>query len=115
MTKLTYTEDRETFERWLIVGENDKQLGGHYARMVERANRFTAGMDSKTAVFFREEALDFAWANRHSFNLQYESKEKFWERSLRHAACTRDKWLVSVATLPGVYEKRWILGRMLGE
>jgi len=112
---MIFTEDRATFERELIVGTDEKQRTGHYRRMADRANKFTAGMAATTAAHFREEALDFAWTNRHSWNLQYESIEMFWTRCLRGAALTRDKWLVSVATLPGVFEKRWVLGRRLGE
>ena len=87
----------------------------HTARMAGRAAKFIGGMADKTRDAFLEAALDFAWAHRVTYNPQYEALEMFWTRSLRAAALTRDKWLVSVATLPGVYERKWILGRMLGE
>ena len=110
--RMIYTEDRETFERSLLVGDPKRP---HTARMAGRAQKFIGGMADKTRDFFLETALDFAWTNRYSYNPQYEALEMYWTRCLKGAAMTRDKWLVSVATLPGVYEKRWILGRMLGE
>ena len=109
---MIFTENREEFERMLLVGDPKRP---HTARMAGRAQKFIGGMDSRTRDQFLETALDFAWANRHSFNTQYEALEMFWTRSLRAAALTRDKWLTSVATLPGVYEKKWVLGRLLGE
>ena len=109
---MIFSEDRETFERMLLVGDPKRP---HTARMAGRAAKFIGGMGSRTRDVFLETAMDFAWNNRHSFNTQYEALEMFWTRSLKAAALTRDKWLVSVATLPGVYEKRWVLGRMLGE
>ena len=110
--RMIYTEDRETFERMLLVGDIKRP---HTARMAGRAQKFIGGMADRTRDYFLEAALDFAWANRNSYNPQYEALEMFWTRSLKAAALTRDKWLISVATLPGVYEKKWILGRMLGE
>ncbi len=109
---LVFTEDRETFERMLLVGDPKRP---HTARMAGRAQKFIGGMADRTRDHFLEAALDFAWAHRVTYNPQYEALEMFWTRSLKAAALTRDKWLISVATLPGVYEKKWVLGRMLGE
>jgi hypothetical protein len=108
--RIIYTEDRQTFEHMLLVG-NLKQP--HTVRMVDRAAKFVGGMPNESGTRFLEAAVDFAWENRNSFNLQYESLEMFWTRCLEAAALTRDKWLVSVATLPGVFESRWVLGRRL--
>ncbi len=110
MVSLSYTEDRETFERMLLVGDPKRP---HLARMVGHAYRFIGGMASNTRDRFLEAALDFAWNNRQSFNTQYEALEMYWTRSLEAAALTRDKWLISVATLPGVFEPKWVLGRRL--
>jgi len=110
--RMIYTEDRPTFERMLLVGDPKRP---HTARMAGRAAKFIGGMGNRTRDMFLEVALDFAWNNRHSYNPQYEALEMFWTRSLKAAALTRDKWLISVATLPGVYETKWVLGRMLGE
>ena len=85
------------------------------AKMTGRAQKFIGGMDERTGMAFLEIAVDFAWEHRHSFNTQYESIEMFWTRCLKAAALSRDKWMVSVATMPGVYEKKWVLGRRLGE
>ncbi len=112
MAQLMFTEGREEFERMLLVGDPKRP---HMARMAGRAQKFIGGMSDKTRDAFLEAALDFAWAHRLTYNPQYEALEMFWARSLRAAALTRDKWLVSVATLPGVYERRWVLGRLLGE
>ncbi len=110
MAAVIYTEDRETFERMLLVG-NPKHP--HTARMVGHAARFIGGMSNKTRDRFLETSIDFAWANRNTYNPQYEALEMFWVRCLEATALTRDKWLVSVATLPGVFEDRWVLGRRL--
>jgi hypothetical protein len=119
---LIYTEDRDTFIRDLLMTKPIPARPGHAevpshfkAPMLKRAEKFIGGMADRTRDLFLETALDFAWTNRHSFNPQYEALEMFWTRCLQGAARTRDKWLVSVAMLPGVYERRWVLGRMLGE
>ena|ERR1017187_7300489 len=84
------------------------------ARLVGRAERFIGWLDGDAQrTAFLEEALDAAWHTRHNWNLQYNSIEEFWTSCLQIAALTRSRWLVSVATLPGVYEKRWIRGGQL--
>ena len=107
-----HTLTRDEFEDWLLVGDKKHP---RTARMVDRAKKFIGGMGDRSRTVFLEAAMDFAWDNRYGFNPQYESPDMYWSRCLRAAALTRDKWLVDVATLPGVYEKRWVLGRMLGE
>jgi hypothetical protein len=109
---MIHTLTREEFEEWLLVGDKKHP---RTARMAGRAQKFIGGMTDRARTAFLEAALDFAWINRLAYNPQYERPEMFWTRALRAAALTRDRWLVSVATLPGVYEKRWVLGRMLGE
>ena len=108
MAQLIFTEGREEFERMLLTGPRK-------ARLIDRTAKFIGGMADRTRDVFLETALDFAWEHRHSYNPQYEALEMFWTRCLKGAALTRDKWLISVATLPGVYERKWVLGRMLGE
>ena len=110
MAHLIFTEDRETFERMLLVGDPKRP---HTARIAGHASRFVGGMNSKTRDRFLESAVDFAWDNRASYNPQYEALEMFWSRCLEAAALTRDKWLISIATLPGVFESKWIIGRRL--
>lgn len=110
---MIYTETREEFERMLLVGDPRRP---HTAKMADRSARFIGGMSDRMRTTFLEAALDFAWEHRLSYNPQYEALEMFWTRCLKGAALTRDKWLVDVATsLPGVYEKKWVLGRLLGE
>ena len=111
--KLIYTASKNEFDQLLLVGNDPKRP--HTARMAGRAQRYIGGMSDRTRDVFLEAALQFGWDNRLSFNAQRESLDMFWERCLQGAARTRDKWLVSVAILPGVYEKRWVLGRLLGE
>lgn len=103
---------REEFERILLVGDPKHP---HTARMVGRAQKYMGRMGDRTRDAFLEAAVDFAWEHRHTFNSQYESLDMFWERALKAAALTRQKWLVSVGVLPGVFEKRWVLGTMLGK
>lgn len=104
--------NREEFEQAILVGDPKHP---HTARMAGRASRYIGGMGDRARTAFLEIALDFAWEHRHSFNLQYESLDMFWERALKAAALSRQKWLVAVATLPGVYENKWVLGTMLGK
>ena len=79
MAQLMFTEDRETFERMLLVGDPKRP---HTARMAGRAQKFIGGMSDKTRDAFLEAALDFAWTHRLTYNPQYEAlrnagKEKF--------------------------------------
>ena len=84
------------------------------ARIVERLQRFIGGLDDRQRTVFLEAFLQAAWDNRHSFNAQYEQLLQYVDRCARQAACSRDRWLVSIARLPGVWEKQWVLGRRLG-
>lgn len=106
---------REQFEEWLLYCDPLDPRHPHMSRMADMAKPYIGGMDERSRDAFLEFALDFAWAARYNFNQQYESRYKLWARCLRAAALSRDKWLISVATLPGVYVKRWVLGRRLGE
>lgn len=111
--KLLEAENREEFDQLLLQGDPTHP---HMAMMADRAAKFIANLaDEAQRDALLEEALDFAWRNRHTFNAQYESLGMFWTRCLRAAALTREKWLVNWATMPGVFEKRWILGRRLGD
>ena len=85
------------------------------ARVVERLQRFIGGLDDSQRTVFLEAFLVAAWENRHSFNAQYEQLLQYVDRCAGIAALTRDRWLVSIATMPGVYERRWVLGRRLGK
>ena len=105
-------ENREDFDRALLVGDPKRP---HTARMAGRSAKYIGGMGDRSRTVFLEAALDFAWEHRHSFNTQYESLDMYWERALKAAALSRQKWLVNVAMLPGVFEKRWVLGTMLGK
>ncbi len=90
MARLTYTEDRETFEREMFRAP-------FMARMLEMAGRYArsprghlSGAD-KEAVF--KGALDAFWAFRDDIR---ETKDilRLWEKALRTAAAARPRWLV---------------------
>ena len=105
---MIYTEDRDVFER---------QVVGWAPRLRDMNTRFMGGMCDADRTAFLEVAIDAAWEHRQEFKPRpgY-SFPQYWLRCLKYAATSREKWLVSVGTtLPGVFEKRWVLSRMLGE
>ena len=83
-------------------------------RAGRRLDRYISGLDEPQRDVFLEEFLRLAWEWRHSHNAHANQLGEYIERCLQGAARSRDRWLVSVATLPGAYEKRWILGHKLG-
>ncbi len=84
-------------------------------RAGRRLQPFIGGLDEPQRTVFLEAFLKAAWDNRHSFNAQYEQLGRYVDRCLGIAARSRDRWLVSIAVLPGAFEKRWVLGRLLGK
>lgn len=105
--KLLEAENRDEFTEALLYNPRT-------ARMLERSGHYVGGMDKIQKDVFFEAAVEWGWNNRHSYNAQYQRLEVFWDRCLRAAALTRDRWLISVSIGPGVFEKRWILGVRLG-
>ena len=84
------------------------------APLCDQAGRYCGGMGNADKEAFLEIALkagDEHWAEYP----WHRSLQEYWERCLKYAATSRDKWHVAVATLPGVYEWRWVLGGQLGE
>lgn len=103
---MIYTEGREQFEQ--MLAEASSRLRDHTAR-------FIGGLNSNDREAFLRIAIDSAWEHREEFKPRpgY-SLPQYWGRCLRWAAESRDKWCVAVATLPGVFENRWVLGTRLG-
>ena len=107
---MTYTEGREQFE--LMLAQHERALRG-------LNQEFLAGLSDADRTVLLQLTIDSAWDNRDTLP-SYMSKPgfglpKFWKRCLKFAATSREKWLVSVAVLPGVYEKKWVLGQRIGE
>lgn len=104
---MTYTEGRDKFEA-MIAGQM------HHLRDVTA--EFAKGMSSSDKDAFLRIAIEAAWDHRDEFKPRpgY-GLPQYWKRCLKYAATSRDKWRVAVATLPGVFEQRWVLGARLGE
>jgi hypothetical protein len=107
---MIYTEGREQFEQ--ILARHSNILRDH-------TQRYIGGLNSADREALLVIAIDAAWEHRNDLPkfspTQPTPLPKFWQRCLKYAATSREKWLVSVATLPGVFEKRWTLGDRLGE
>lgn len=100
-------ESREEFER---------MLAGQERHLRSATIDFAKGMSSKDKDAFLQIAIEAAWDHRRQFSPQpgY-GLPQYWRRCLRYAATSREKWLIAVATLPGVFENRWVLGTRLGD
>ena len=107
---MMYTEGRETFER--LLAEHSNVLRDH-------TTRYIGGLTSVDRDVFLKIAIEAAWEHRDDLPtfspIKPSPLPKFWLRCLKYAATSRDKWLVSYATLPGVFQRKWVLGTRLGE
>ncbi len=101
---MTYTEDRDTFEREMFRPP-------HAARMLEATRRYAARMGAKDRGEFFQAALDAFWALRDTVRVTDDIRRN-WERALKTAAVSRSRWLVWNG-LELRYE--WVRGRRLGE
>lgn len=114
MNKLLEAQTEDEFAQSLLNGDDTRHP--RTARMADRAKPFISRLvDESARDALLEAALTFAWANRHTFNAQYESPEMYWTRSLKAAALTRDKWLIWSAIVPGAFQKKWVLAARLGD
>ena len=102
MAGVTYTEDRETFERQLFRPP-------HAARMTEHAGRFVERLDRDDKDALLKDALDWFWEHR---GLIQETQDilRTWVKALEHAAGRRPVW----RTWFNVYESRLVKGSKLG-
>lgn len=104
---MTYTEGRHEFERMLAA-----QM--HHLR--DATAEYATGLSSEDKDDFLRIAIEAAWEHRDECKAAAGPRglPQFWRRCLKYAATSRERWLVSVGVLPGVYETRWVLGTMLG-
>jgi hypothetical protein len=107
MVGMIYTEGRDSFEA---------MLASQMHRLRDVTAEFIGGMATVDKESFLRIAIDSAWDHRNEFKPRpgY-GLPQYWKRCLKFAATSRDKWRVAVATLPGVFEYRWVLGTRLGE
>ncbi len=83
---MTYTEDRETFER-------DLRKPPHFARMCEHAGRFTGRLTKVDRDTFLEMAYERLWCDRSNIRETSDILLR-WIDALRYAARTRKRWLI---------------------
>ncbi len=107
MARMTYTEDREAFER-------DMFRPPFMARMLEIAGRYARCATGRLDASDKEElfrlALDRFWELRDTV-ANANDVYRVWEVALKTAACTRRRWLVwSQVQLNHV----WVSGKALG-
>ena len=102
MVRVTYTEDRETFEAQLFRPP-------HAARMTEHAGYFVERLDKDDKNALLSDALDRLWATR---GLIHETQDilRTWVEALEFAAQRRPYWI----TYHNTYEKRKTKGSQLG-
>lgn len=101
---MTYTKDRETFER-------DIFRPPHVARMLEHAGSYVGAMTKRDKDAFLELALDHIWNNRHQIKATNDI-QVVWHDGLRAAAHSRDRWLIWPHG--SLTESKWVLGVHLG-
>lgn len=70
----------------------EKDMQDHVARLCEYARPYVAALIPEDRIAFLDAALAAAWRERKMFNPQSASLYQWWERCLRSAALTRDRW-----------------------
>lgn len=81
---MTFTEDRETFERQMMAPP-------HAARLMDHAGRFIGRLDNTDKQAFLEMALDEFWARRDLIKATQDILLQ-WVKSLEFAAKRRPQW-----------------------
>lgn len=81
---MTFTEDRETFERQMMQPP-------HAARLMEHAGRFVGRLDNSDKEALLNMALDNFWCTRSQIK-ETQDILTLWVRSLEIAAKRRPKW-----------------------
>lgn len=81
---MTFTEDRETFERQLLQPP-------HAARLMEHAGRFVGRLDNADKGALLQLALDHFWDTRSQIK-ETQDILTLWVKSLEFAAKRRPKW-----------------------
>lgn len=85
MAAMTFTEDRETFERQML------QQPPHAARLAERAGRFVGRLDNGDKDALLKMALDKFWETREQIK-ETQDILTLWVKALEFAARRRPKW-----------------------
>lgn len=83
---MTYTEDRETFERQLSQPP-------HAARLMEHAGRFVGRLDNNDKDALLKDALDKLWETRNRIKTTQDILT-LWVDALAFAARRRPRWHV---------------------
>lgn len=84
MAGMTYTEDREAFERQLLVPP-------HAARLMEHAGRFVGRLDNADKDALLKIALDQFWDTRSQIK-ETQDILRLWVKALEYAARRRPQW-----------------------
>jgi len=100
---MTYTEDREVFERDLFKPP-------HLARMLERAGQYTGALCKEDRELVLKLALDNFWELRGQIRNSNDVL-RVYDRALAQAVRTRPKWRVWW----GLIEWRWIKSVQMGK
>lgn len=100
---MTYTEDREVFERDLFKPP-------YLARMLERSGRYVGALDKCDRDLILQLALDNFWEMRDQIN-DTNGVLRVWDQALSRAARTRPRW----KTWWSLIETRWVKGIHLGK
>lgn len=81
---MTFTEDRETFERQILQPP-------HAARLMEHAGRFVGRLDNDDKDALLRIALDQFWETRDQIK-ETQDILTLWVRALEYAARRRPRW-----------------------
>lgn len=84
MADMTFTEDRETFERQMMRPP-------HAARLMEHAGRFVGRLDNKDKDALLQTALDEFWESRNQIK-ETQDILRLWVKALELSARRRPKW-----------------------
>lgn len=81
---MTYTEDRDTFERQMLQPP-------HAARLMEHAGKFVGRLDNADRDTLLTDALDQFWARRDAIK-ETQDILTVWVGALEFAARRRPRW-----------------------
>lgn len=99
---MTFTEDREVFERQLMRPP-------HAARLMEHAGRFVGHLNDNDKEFLLELAIEWLWGARSSVK-ETQDILTLWIKGLEYAARRRPKW--HLRDIAG--RDWWVKGSQLG-
>lgn len=82
---MTYTEDRETFERQMLSEPP------HAARLAEHAGRFVGRLDNADKEALLKIAIEEFWATRSQIK-ETQDILRLWVKALEYSARRRPRW-----------------------